>query len=197
MSNAADERCSAFALGYTPCVRRPVDPPAVLRLLEALGRRARGPGGVYLTGGATALLLGWRTSTNDVDIKLDPEPDGVFEAIASLKNELDVNVELASPDLFIPELPGWRERSRFVGEFGKLQVFHYDLRAQALAKLARGVDRDLLDVRAMLDLGLVSRQDLRDAFEAIRTRLIRFPRLDEASFAAAVAHVCDQEGGTP
>jgi hypothetical protein len=145
---------------------------------------------VYLTGGATALLLGWRASTNDVDIKLDPEPDGVFEAIAAIKNELDVNVELASPDLFIPELPGWRERSTFVGQFGPLQVFHYDLRAQALAKIARGADRDVLDVQAMIDRGLVSRDDLRDAFEAIRDRLIRFPRLDPERFAAAVAEVC-------
>ena len=70
----------------------PVDAAAVTRLLEALGRQVGGPGGVYLTGGATALLLGWRASTNDVDIKLDPEPDGVLEAIAAIKNELDVNV---------------------------------------------------------------------------------------------------------
>jgi hypothetical protein len=28
--------------------------------------------------------------------------------------ELELNVELAAPDQFIPEVPGWRERSRFV-----------------------------------------------------------------------------------
>lgn len=178
---------------YTAPVRRPVDPAAVTRLLEALGRHARGPGGVYLTGGATALLLGWRGSTNDVDIKLDPEPDGVFEAIAALKNELDVNIELASPDLFIPELSDWRERSTFVGQFGPLRVFHYDLRAQALAKVARGADRDVSDVRAMLARGLVSREELRAAFESMRPRIIRFPRLDEARFADALARVCALE----
>lgn len=171
-----------------------MDPDTVFRLLEALGQRARGAGGIYLTGGATALLLGWRTSTNDVDIKLDPEPAGVFEAIAALKNELSVNVELASPDLFIPELTGWRERSLFVGAFGPLQVFHYDLRAQALAKLARGLDRDRSDVRAMLDRELLTRDDLRDAFEGIRSRLIRFPRLDAERLAEAVTWACDQGG---
>jgi len=169
-----------------------VDPETVIRLLEALGQRARGTGGLYLTGGATALLLGWRASTNDVDIKLDPEPAGVFEAIAALKNELHVNVELASPDLFIPELAGWRERSVFVGAFGPLQVFHYDLRAQALAKLARGLDRDRSDVRAMLERGLLTREDLREAFDSIRERLIRFPRLDPERLGEAVSWACDE-----
>src|SRR5688572_27603305 len=86
--------------------------------LEALGQRAKGPGTVYLTGGAVALLEGWRGSTVDVDLKLDPEPAGIFDAIAALKDELDLNVELAAPDQFVPALPGWRERSRFVAKHG-------------------------------------------------------------------------------
>jgi hypothetical protein len=78
--------------------------------MEALGQRVKGPGTIYLTGGATALLFGWRAKTIDVDIKADPEPRGLFEAITELKESLDANVELASPDLFIPELPGWLVR---------------------------------------------------------------------------------------
>jgi len=42
--------------------------------------------------------------TVDVDMKADPEPSGYFESIASLKNELSLNIELASPSDFIP---GW------------------------------------------------------------------------------------------
>ena len=72
--------------------------------MEALGQRVKGPGTIYLTGGATALLFGWRAKTIDVDIKSDPEPRGLFEAIAELKESLDTNVELASPDLFIPRI---------------------------------------------------------------------------------------------
>lgn len=79
-----------------------VDRATLERFLAELGRRARGPGRVYLTGGATALLYGWRPATVDVDLKLDPEPAGAFEAIAGLKEELDLNVELASPDQFLP-----------------------------------------------------------------------------------------------
>ncbi|MEZ4282034.1 MAG: hypothetical protein R3F21_20720 [Myxococcota bacterium] len=53
-------------------MRRPLDPERLQQVLEALGRACRGPGVLYLTGGATALLEGWRDSTVDVDLKLDP-----------------------------------------------------------------------------------------------------------------------------
>jgi hypothetical protein len=51
------------------------------RFMAELGTRAEGPGTVYLTGGATALLYGWRDATIDVDIKPDPEPAGILRAI--------------------------------------------------------------------------------------------------------------------
>ncbi|MGH7336846.1 MAG: DUF6036 family nucleotidyltransferase, partial [Myxococcota bacterium] len=124
-------------------MRRPLDASRLRQVLDALGRSCRGPGIAYLTGGATALLEGWRTATVDLDLKLDPEPEGVFAAISRIKEELDVNVELASPDDFLPQLADWRERSPLVGRFGPLEVRHYDLRAQALAELARGFERDL------------------------------------------------------
>ena len=108
----------------------------------------RTPGKVYLTGGATALLLGFRDQTIDIDIKLDPEPEGVFEAIARLKDRLDINVELASPDDFIPPAAGWREYSRHVASIGRLEFFHYDFALQALAKVERGHAQDLGDAQA-------------------------------------------------
>ena len=70
---------------------RPLDPARLRRVIEELGRACRGGGTIYLTGGATALLVGWRSSTIDVDLKLDPEPPGVFEAIREIKESLEVN----------------------------------------------------------------------------------------------------------
>ena len=90
---------------------RLLDRERLQQFLEALGGACRGPGVLYLTGGATALLEGWRDSTVDVDLKLDPEPEGVFAAIARIKKELEVNVELASPADFLPELGDWRSQS--------------------------------------------------------------------------------------
>jgi len=174
-------------------MRAPADPAKVRRLLRELGRRSRGPGRVYLIGGATALLEGWRSTTVDVDLKLDPEPAGIFEAIGRLKNELDVNVELVSPDQFLPLLPDWSNRSVFVEKHGEVEFFHYDFRAQALTKLARGYERDLADVRAMLERGLVSRDDLAAALDSIRPDLIRYPALDSAAFERRVEEVLEAE----
>jgi len=171
-------------------MRRPLDPDRLRLVLEALGRACRGPGIAYLTGGATALLEGWRAATVDLDLKLDPEPEGAFAAIARIKEELDVNVELASPDDFLPQLAEWRERSRLVGRFGLLEVRHYDLRAQALAKLARGFERDVADVRAMLDRGLVACAALRLALDEMRPRLERFPRVSGGEIERRLSELC-------
>lgn len=171
-------------------MRRPLDPERLRQVLEAFGRACRGPGILYLTGGATALLEGWRDSTVDVDLMLDPEPAGAFAAIARIKEELDVNVELASPADFLPELPNWRVESRFIGRFGPIEVRHYDFRAQALSKLARGFDRDLSDVRAMLERGLVTCDELRAALDEMMPRLERFPRVDQRVLMLRLGEVC-------
>jgi hypothetical protein len=153
-----------------------------MRFLRELGRRARGPGRVYLTGGATAVLVGWRSSTVDVDIKMDPEPPGAFEAIAELKDELDINVELASPDQFVPVPADWAARSEHIERCGQVEFLHFDYRAQALSKIARAHERDLADVRAMIDRGLSSVGEIRSALETIDSQLVRYPALDADAF---------------
>jgi len=158
--------------------------------MAALGRRVRGGGRIYLTGGATALLHGWRPMTIDVDLKPDPEPAGFFEAIAQLKEELDINVELASPDDFIPAIPGWRERSVFIARHGPLEFLHYDPYGQALSKLQRRHERDLSDVRSMHRDGLIRADRLEEMFRAIEPNLIRYPAIDPASFRASVNEFC-------
>jgi hypothetical protein len=167
-------------------VREPLDREKLARFLRALGEAAKGPGRVYLAGGATALSYGFRAQTIDVDMRLDPEPAGIFEAIARLKEELGVNVELSSPHDFLPEVPGWRDRSVFVKRVGPVDVFHYDPVSQVLAKLARGYERDLADADAFVAHGLAPRDEIDAAFAAIEPGLVRYPRLDAAAFAGRV-----------
>jgi hypothetical protein len=66
-----------------------------------------------------------------------------------LKEQLGTNLELAAPDDFIPALPGWGDRSRYIGREGVVDFFHYDPYGQALAKIERGHAQDLADVREM------------------------------------------------
>jgi len=154
--------------------------------MQELGDEAEKDVRLYFTGGATAVLFGWRQSTVDVDVKLEPESDRLFRALPRIKEKLEINIELASPDQFIPELPGWQERSAFIAREGRLSFYHYDFYAQALAKIQRGHSQDRLDVRNMIERGLIDPEELRRRFEEIEPRLYRYPAIDPAAFRRAV-----------
>jgi hypothetical protein len=167
-------------------MRRLVDASGVESFLEELGKHARQPVRLYLTGGATAVLRQWRETTIDIDLKLVPDSDDLLREFPRLKEELGINVELASPDQFIPELPGWEERSLFIRQVGELSVYHYDPYSQALAKIERGHTQDLADVRAMIGDDLVEPSRLTGYFEEIEPRLFRYPAIDPTAFRRAL-----------
>jgi len=154
--------------------------------MRALAQEAREQGRVYLTGGATAVLLGWRDSTLDVDVKIVPEHDRLLRAIPNLKESLHINVEQAAPDQFIPAVPGWEERSLFIAREGLLAFHHYDFYSQALAKIERGHVIDRQDVKNMLDNGLVQPARLLELFTQIEAQLYRFTAINPAKFRRAV-----------
>ena len=167
-------------------MRALADLDRITRFMRALGSAATADARVYFTGGATAVLSGWRDSTIDVDLRIVPEQDAIFRALPRLKEELQINVELASPDHFIPVKDGWEDRSPFVAREGRISFHHFDLYAQALSKIERGHAQDVEDVREMLGRGLVDRAGLRAYFEAIASRLYRYPALDPDTFRQAV-----------
>ena len=141
------------------------------RFMHALGENATRETRLYFTGGATAVLLGWRASTIDVDILVVPDDDRLLRALPAIKEEIEINVELACPAHFIPELPGWEGRSLFIAREGTLSFFHYDLYAQALAKIERGH----VEPHRLLCL-----------FEEIAPHLYRYPAIDPGAFRRAV-----------
>jgi hypothetical protein len=167
-------------------VRELADEARIRRFMQALGAAAPDEGDCYLTGGATAVLLGWRATTVDVDIRLEPEQDGALRALPTIKNELALNVELASPADFIPLPRGWRERSLFAGREGRLSFRHFDPYSQALAKLERGHAQDVEDVLAMLARGLVDKAQIRSFFQEIEPELYRFPAIDPTDYRRSV-----------
>lgn len=170
-------------------MRRVAQREDIDRFMTALARSARIPARLYFTGGATAVLLGWRASTIDVDIHIVPDDDRLLRALPELKESLELNVELACPAHFIPELAGWRERSLFIAQEGELGFFHYDLYAQALAKIERGHTLDLADVEQMFRRGFIEPLRLKSIFEMIVTQLYRYPAIDPASFRRAVENI--------
>jgi hypothetical protein len=166
----------------------------IVDFMRAFGRLAKNETSVFFTGGSTAVLEGWRENTLDLDIRFYPELDELFRGIPPLKETLQLNVELASPADFIPELPGWRERSTFILREGKINFYNYDAYSQALAKIERGHKKDLLDVEAMFERGMIKPDDLASLFAAIVPQLYKYPAIDPTDFAAAVAKIVEQRG---
>lgn len=154
--------------------------------MRELGAAAEEDATVYLTGGATAVLVGWRSSTIDVDIRLEPDSDSLLRAVQRLKNELGINVELASPADFVPVASGWQERSPFVARQGSVTFRHFDPYAQALAKLERAHTQDIEDVTALVAEGLVEPRRALAYFDEIEPLLHRYPAVDPRAFRRRV-----------
>jgi hypothetical protein len=167
-------------------MRPPVDERRIRALAHRLGQVARVRVRIYLTGGATAVLEGWRESTIDVDLRFEPEADELLREIPALKESLGVNIELASPPDFIPELPGWRERSPLLFRDGNVDVHHFDPYSQALSKIERRFTQDREDVLELIKRGLVEPARLRELFDAIEPELFRYPAIDPSAFRRKV-----------
>ena len=68
---------------------------------------------------------------------------------------------------------------------------HVDLYSQVLAKLERGHARDLDDVKAMAESGLIDPQRVVAYFDEIEPEVYRFPAIDPPSFRKRVEGFID------
>jgi hypothetical protein len=167
-------------------MREAVTEPRLREFMRAIASEAREAGRIYLTGGASAVLRGWRDSTVDVDLTILPENDRILRAIPDLKERLHINVELASPADFVPALPEWEDRSPFIGQERVIAFHHFDFYTQCLSKLERGHRKDQADVEAMVRDGLVDPDRLRELFAQVEESLYRYPAIDVAALRRTV-----------
>lgn len=72
-------------------------------------------------------------------------------ALDQLGAELRLDLKSVPLGEFIPLPPDARQRRRFIGRFGRLDVYIFDLYSIALSKIARGFEADIEDVLFMLD----------------------------------------------
>lgn len=161
--------------------------------MSRLAGAAASSGRVYFTGGVTALLMKWRDTTIDIDLKMVPAQDALYRALPALKEKLEMNIELAAPDQFIPAISGWEERSRLIMKEGRLSFYHYDFYSQALAKVERGHARDVDDVNAMIALGLIDPAMAMTYFAQIEPELFRYPAIDPPSFRREVERIMSKD----
>jgi hypothetical protein len=156
-------------------------------LMKELARTAprKGSVRVYLVGGGTAVYDGWRPSSLDVD--LFSEEEAVFRDIQEIKERLQINVELARPEHFVPELPGSEGRHVPIETHGRVSFYHYDPYAQVLSKVVRGFRRDLEDAHSFVRSGMVDADRLRSLVRKIpRTAYAKYPSLSREAVVEAV-----------
>ena len=85
-------------------MRTLADAARLRAFMRALGAESDAEGDVFFTGGATAALIGWRDTTIDADLLIVPDTDRMLRLLPKLKESLNLNLELASPAQFLPEL---------------------------------------------------------------------------------------------
>jgi hypothetical protein len=150
--------------------RLPVDQQRIIEFLRRLGEQSRAAGRLYLVGGTTIVLEGYRAHTLDIDLTIEASPGDetrLLQSVRDMKNALAVNVEQVSPADFIPLPGGYRERCEFIGRFGNLDVFHFDLYSTALSKIERGTEQDFADVQALLKAKRIEWKKLAAYFEEV------------------------------
>ncbi len=180
----------------TMSMRHNVAKADIEKFLKALGRSFHKPGHLYLAGGAALVHMGLRPgSTLDIDVVIETtNEDEMVTAIRRIVEQLQINVEFASPGDFIPLPSQWMTQARFVGRYGSVDVFYFDFYSLALSKIARGNDRDLIDVKLLVQQKIITLEGLDAAYSEVLPRMGKRPyiNLNPQRFAEHYAAVRQQ-----
>jgi hypothetical protein len=71
---------------------------------------------------------------------------------------------------FVPLPPGAETRRHFIGRFGQVVVYVYDLYTIALRKIARGIETDMDDGIILVRSNLIYLSELQKHFQAVLPR---------------------------
>ena len=168
-------------------MRRELTREALTELMRELARAAPADESfrVYLVGGSTAVLAGWRTATVDAD--LFAAAAAVFRDVQGIKERLRLNIEFARPEHFVPPLAGSAARHVFIERVRDVEFYHYDPYAQLLSKVVRGFRKDLLDAERFVTSGMVDPARFRGLVEGIPdAAYARYPNLSRDAVEEAV-----------
>jgi hypothetical protein len=137
---------------------------ALRKFFKSLGEHISEPTKLYLVGGSALCLLGSPRETLDIDYFVEEAPPTIEETLKTLSAELKLDLESVPIGEFIPLPPDAETRRRFVGRFGQVEVYIFDLYSIALSKIARGFESDLEDVEFLLKEKLISWESLKAYF---------------------------------
>jgi len=168
-------------------MRPSVDKTAIESFLQQLGRTFRKSGRLYLVEGTALVHAGVRPGfTQDIGIRVSGANEGeLIVAIQRLIQQLQINVEFASPADFIPLPLQWEMHAQYVGRYGGVDVFYFDFYSIALSKIERGNSRDIADVKLLVQQGIITLNELDAAYREVLAQLGqgRYPRITPQRFS--------------
>ena len=174
-------------------MRPSVDKTAIESFLQQVGQTFRKPGRLYLVGGAALVHAGVRPGfTQAIDIQVSGANEGeLIVAIQRLIQQLQINVEFASPADFIPLPSQWEMHAQYTGRYGGVDVFYFDFYSIALSKIERGNSRDINDVKLLVQQGIITLNELDAAYREVLAQLGqgRYPRITPQRFSEWYAAV--------
>src|SRR5260370_13246226 len=154
--------------------------------LQTVGKIFRNLARLYLVGGAALVHMGVRSGfTEDIDVQVSGASEGdLIVAIQRMIERMQVNVEFASPVDFIPLPKQWESHARFVARYSTIAVFYFDFYTIALSKMERGNNRDIEDVKLLVQQGIIALDELDSAYQEVLAQLGkgRYPRITPKRF---------------
>jgi hypothetical protein len=154
---------------------------ALQKFFQRLGEQISTPATFYLLGGSALCMLGSPRETLDVDYSVEGALPEMEQALKQLSAELELDLEFTPLREFIPLPPDAEQRHRFVGRYGQVDVYIFDLYSIALSKIARGFESDLEDVEFLLDRDLIAWDTLETHLQTILPR-VRSADIDPKEF---------------
>lgn len=150
------------------------------KFLHSIGQIMRKPARLYLSGETALIHMGTRPGgAMNMEVVLDTtDQDTMLSAIQHVLDQMQIGVELASPADLIPLPTQWTTQSRYVGRSGSIDVFYFDFYSLALSKVARGADRDLMDIKLLLQQEVITLDGLDNACREILPRIGFAPYLN-------------------
>lgn len=186
----AEQECGKMSM------RHNVTREDIEKFLGVLGKAFRKPGRLYLARGAALVHMGLRSgSTLDIDVAIETtDEDEMVTAIRRIVEQMQINVEFASPEDFISLPTQWMSQARYVGRYGSVDVFYFDFYSLALSKISRGDDRDLIDVKLLFQQRAITLEGLDAAYHEVLPRMGKRPyiNLNPQRFAEHYALVRQQ-----
>jgi hypothetical protein len=156
------------------------------QFLQALSRLTRSYSRIYLTGEAALIHLGLRTGTsNDIDVVIETtNEEEMHAALQRCMQASRLNVRFSSPEDIIPVPWKWDAHARQIVTYGSIEVFYFDLPSLALSKIAIGNERELYDVRLMLQQRVITMDELDNTYLEVQPFMSKKPyeHIDLPSF---------------